>query len=390
MVRNGVQNGSRCAQLCVLLIAFSCSHTTPYYRADLVPLVEPELDTAEISHRVILIGDAGNPLEEEPVLRTLGHWAGILPQQTTVVFLGDNIYENGMPAAAAAGRREGERRLVAQLGPVAAAGARALFIPGNHDWGPGGERGLAAIVRQQEFIDRELGHREGFLPRDGCPGPHAVDLPSAGHADATRLIAIDTNWWFAAEEIPPSCGNNSRGAVLAELGRLAGEPGPARVILLAHHPLKSHGVHGGFFDWKDHLFPLTRVRRWLWLPTPLIGSLYPIARGSLIVSPQDIRSSDYAAMIDDLSRALRSHRPLIFASGHEHSLQVMTGGDAARYAVVSGLGSSRKASAVSHGSDTLFAHLKPGFVVIDVTVSGDVLLRVVEPHEEEPVFAKWL
>ncbi len=387
---HSVQSRSRGALLCVLLTAFSCSHTAPYYRADLLPLVEPELDAAEISQRVILIGDAGNPLVEEPVLHTLGHWAGLMPQKTTVVFLGDNIYESGMPEATAGGRREAERRLMAQLGPVASAGARALFIPGNHDWGPGGKRGLAAVIRQQEFIDRELGHREGFLPRDGCPGPHAVDVPSPRHPDRTRLIAIDTYWFLAAEEIPQWCRQNNRDSVLAELGRLVGEPGPARVILLAHHPLKSHGVHGGFFDWKDHLFPLTRVRRWMWLPIPVIGSLYPIARSSFVASPQDLRSSEYSRLVDDLSRALRPHRPLIVAAGHEHSLQVMEGGSAARYAVVSGLGSSRKATAVGHGSDTLFAHLKPGFVVVDVTLSGAVLLRVVEPHKEKPVFTKWL
>ena len=347
-----------------------------------------QLEAPELSQRIILIGDAGVALEGEPVLRTLGEWATLAPERTTVVFLGDNIYESGMPDAAASDRAESERRLLAQIRAVSVSGAGALFVPGNHDWGHGGAEGLAAILRQQSFVDATFDDSTSFLPRNGCPGPVALDIAGSGGAGATRLIAIDTQWWFE-DGIPPSCEHDSRDSAVTELARLAAGAAPAHVVIVAHHPLRTHGIHGGFFDWKDHIFPLTRKVRWLWLPVPVVGSLYPIVRGSIYPTSQDLASREYTAMIDDFTEALSPHRPLMFAGGHDHSVQVMDGGAATRFAVVSGLGSSLKATAVGSGPETLFAQVRPGFVVLDQTPDGDVLLRVVGPRNGI-VFAKWL
>jgi hypothetical protein len=68
-----------------------------------------------------------------------------------------------------------------------------------------------------------------------------------------RLIVLDTHWWFS-DGIPTSCEQDNLASVLAKLEKLAAEAGPAPVVVVAHHPLRTHGVHGGFFDWRDHLF----------------------------------------------------------------------------------------------------------------------------------------
>ena len=75
----------------------SCSHFSPYYRADR-PRSVPAIDDAEVDYRLLLVGDAGEPaLNGEPTLRLLRYRVGLLPERTSVVFLGDNIYERGMP-----------------------------------------------------------------------------------------------------------------------------------------------------------------------------------------------------------------------------------------------------------------------------------------------------
>ena len=73
-----------------------CSHTTPYYRADVAGQALPGEDLA---FRVILIGDAGAPRPGEPVLATLKAWARRDPDRTLVAFLGDNVYEDGFSGA---------------------------------------------------------------------------------------------------------------------------------------------------------------------------------------------------------------------------------------------------------------------------------------------------
>ena len=49
--------------------------------------------------------------------------------------------------------------------------------------------------------------------------------------------------------------------------------------------------------------------------------------------------------------------------------------------LVSGLGSSTKATGVGHSDDTLFAHEHPGFMALDITAE-QIWLSVVEPVGE--------
>jgi hypothetical protein len=360
-----------------------CSHLSPYSRPGLSPA--PTLAPAgdQLRQRVLLIGDAGKPQQGEPVLRVLEQWAGQTPGRTTVVFLGDNVYEKGVLAPEHPGHAQSAGYLQAQLDAVRRSGARAFFVPGNHDWGKGGEGGRAALARQEELVRRELPGSGGLWPAAGCPGPAALDL------DGLRLIALDTQWWLQREPVSAAhCPCPDSAAVLAELARLLASAGDRQVLVLAHHPLATHGPHGGFLDWRDHLFPARRLHRRLWVPLPVLGSLYPLTR-KLRPSPQDLASPPYRAMRAALRGVLSRHPPLLYAAGHDHNLQVLEGDAASAFYLVSGAGAAVKMTAVTHGDDTLFAHLHPGFMAVDLLRDGRVLLRAVEPGPGV-VFSRWL
>jgi len=97
-------------------------------------------------------------------------------------------------------------------------------------------------------------------------------------------------------------------------------------------------------------------------------------------------------MVQQFTTTLRTKKPLIYASGHEHSLQVLQGSDIAHSLLVSGAGS--KTTKVSHGLETFFAHEHRGFMEVDFLLDSSVFLRVVEPREGTTagfiVFAQWL
>src|SRR5262247_3592001 len=83
--------------LLVVCLAAACTHFSPYYRKKLARAV-PVAENEQIDHRLLLIGDAGDPDRAgEPTLQLLAHQVALLPERTTVVFLGDNAYERGMP-----------------------------------------------------------------------------------------------------------------------------------------------------------------------------------------------------------------------------------------------------------------------------------------------------
>ena len=374
-----------------LLVLIGCSHKIPYYSRT-VPDAQKgdvEVDPAAIKYRIILIGDAGDPKkgEVEPVLKTLGEWAKKLPKRTSIVFLGDNMYSNGLIED---NRGEVYCRLGPQLGAVIENQACGLFIPGNHDWDKGGKHGYSAVMAQEDFINKHLGAQSqcghpAFLPEEGKPGPRRLELPTT--APVVRLVVLDTQWWLHKEHYKPP--ENPK-AVIAELKTQLMTELP--VIVVGHHPIKTHGSHGGFRDWQAHLFALVDWKKWCWLPTPILGSLYHFIDWHFRLSEQDTNGKDYKYMINQLNEAFSVSGKtslLIYAAGHDHSLQVLKG-NSTDYLLVSGAGSSNKLSGVTDGDNTSFAHEYTGFMVVDFLENSHVLLRVVEPDAKGIHFHQWL
>lgn len=373
--------------LLFLVLGIGCSHVNPYYSSEDLKPSNIIIEKEQIKSRILLIGDTGQPQKNEPGLVKLSQWASFSPEKTTVLFLGDNIYPSGMPEESHSRRAEAERRLTAQIDVIRESGADGIFIPGNHDWADNGSSGRAAVIRQADFINSILFGEENFLPLNGCPDPAIVDV------DGARIIILDTHVWYEdePEDVFADCPSSSPEKVYQQLRQIIVETPPDLDILVAgHHPLVSYGPRGGHFFWKDHLFPLTRLVSWLWIPLPVIGSLYPIGRSTIFKDRNDAGSVYHKKMKAQLTEAFSPKKPLLYAAGHDHNLQVSEGGAVADYLVVSGGGLQKKLYDVGHGDETLFAHSNAGFMVIDFLNDGRILLRVVEPADTEVILELWL
>jgi len=376
-----------CIVQAVQLTSAGCSHTKPYYHST-VPNTEKRESPSQggLRYRVLLLGDGGAPGTDEPVLKTLTDWARKDAAKTSIVFLGDNMYPEGMTERK---RHEAETRLVPQLVVLRKSGAHGVFIPGNHDWANGGVGGYQALLKQEQFIKDTLpSGLPNFLPTGGSPGPIALDLPTAN--PVVRLIVLDTQWWLHQHEKPQRLPQG----IIEELVTLLATELP--IIVVGHHPLQTYGLHGGYFDWKAHLFPTRFVKKWLWIPLPILGSVYLYGKQYLYTSDQDIGGKRNKNMVAQLNRAFSSRQApdgvpplLIYASGHEHSLQVLKG-DSVDYLLVSGSASHQKVTGVMSGENTLFAHQHSGFMAVDFFDSGQVLLQVVEPEGKGVLFHRWL
>ncbi|MDE0427817.1 MAG: metallophosphoesterase [Candidatus Poribacteria bacterium] len=367
------------------LTGAGCSHTKPYYHPNIPEIERSNTETEGVlRYRILLLGDGGEPKQGEPVLQTLSEWGGKDATKTSIIFLGDNMYPEGMTARR---KHEAPERLAPQLSVIKTAGVHGLFIPGNHDWAGGKAEGYSALLAQEQFINDALSGEINFLPSGGSPGPVALELPKAN--PAVRLIVLNTQWWLHQHEKP----EKSPEKIIEELVALLDTELP--VIVVGHHPLETYGPHGGFFDWKSHLFPLRDVKEWLWVPVPILGAAYPYWRKYLYKSDQDIRGERNKNMVRQLNSALSTRKStnhpslLIYASGHEHSLQVLKG-DIMDYLLVSGAAATRKVTEVSSGKNTLFAHQHTGFMAMDFFTDGKILLRVVEPEGKDVVFHRWL
>ncbi|MBI4501678.1 MAG: metallophosphoesterase [Gemmatimonadetes bacterium] len=353
------------------------------------PVPRPPLH--EVAATVLLIGDAGEPASDgEPVLQAVEREIGTAGARTTVVFLGDNIYPGGLPDSAASDRAEAERKINAQIDLARATGARAIFVPGNHDWDNGGQEGWERIRREAQYVRVRGGDRVSFAPEGGCPGPTVMDAGAR-----LRLVLLDTQWWLhngpRPEHPDSNCPADSSGEVMDSLRAALAGAGARRVMVLAHHPLVSGGPHSGHFEWKDHIFPLHNLVHWLWLPLPGLGSLYPLVRGSG-VSPQDMQNGRNKAMRQQLEQVFQQYPPLVYGSGHDHNLQVLKG-TSAEFLLVSGGGFYGRPYPVTSKGGTLFATSAKGFMRLDVLTDGRMRLGVIAVHGGDIVteeFSLWL
>ena len=375
-----------CIVQAVQLTIAGCSHTKPYYHPDIPDSAKHDGKAeGKLRYRLLLLGDGGAPKPDEPVLKTLEEWAKKDATNTSIVFLGDNMYPEGMTERK---KHEAATRLTPQLTVVKTTSVHGLFIPGNHDWASGRAEGHNALRAQEELINDALAGESNFLPSGGSPGPVVLELPKTD--PVLRLIVLDTQWWLHQHEKP----KKSLEKVIEELVGLLDTELP--VIVVGHHPLESYGSHGGFYDWKAHLFPLRFWKKWIWVPIPIVGSVYPYARWHLHRSDQDMNGARNKNMVAQLNRAFATRKSppqgpslLIYTSGHEHSLQVLKGA-VTDYLLVSGAAASQKVTEVMSGDSTLFAHQHTGFMAIDFLDDGKVLLRVVESEGKGVLFHRWL
>lgn len=334
-------------------------------------------DTAEAV--VYLIGDAGAATRESPVLVALKK--DVIERarhsEVVVVFLGDNVYEKGLHPPSHPDHEQEVERLEAQIEVLRGAGARGVFIPGNHDWGYSDERGLEQIKRQEEHIVAAA--REdvniSMLPAAGCPGP--VLLP----VGRTVLLALlETDLWLRDDLPGPECAYTSTDESLEGLRAALNENAAGenrQVLVLAHHPLETYGRHGGHYSTKEKIFPATELWDPLFIPLPFV---YPLVR-KIVGSPQDLSSSRNEEMRDQLIRVFLEfpQQPLVYAAGHDHSLQVLDGREyGVRFSLVSGAGS--RLTPVGDRDALFTAGEKDGelgYMRLEFMREGGVLLSVV-------------
>jgi hypothetical protein len=327
-----------------------------------------ELAPAEIETTVFLIGDAG-----EPDPRTVGApldsmavQAAVAPERTVVVFLGDNVYPHGIPEAGRAEWADARRRLDAQVRSVPPGGT-GIFVAGNHDWASTGPFGLEAVRLQEQLLAELAGNRViRMLPGNGCPGPVSLDV------GRLRLVTLDTQWWlhnYIVRDDASDCPTTVA-AVTGALREQVRPPGDGRVVVVAaHHPLMTGGMHGGY-----------------------CGISGPVRRFG--GRSQDIISSANRRMRDSIESAFAGQPPLVFAAGHDHNLQVLRGGRNVDYVLVSGAGSQSKAACAVRLRESYFvSQHRGGFMRLDILRGGGVLLRVYDYSSRGAgglAFSRWL
>ncbi len=309
--------------------------------------LDPLPDSSLVESVVFLLGDPGMArMETHPVLprlqRDVEAWSRRLggEGEVRVVVLGDILYPAGLNPPSHPSRESDSLRLTSQIATVGGAyadtsGARAFFLPGNHDWGQQEDvAGARRLERLADFLEAWDGPARGRVelhPEPGKGGPVVVDL-----GDHLRLILLDTAWWLLGRD------PGETGEVLAGMRSALETAGDRHVVVAAHHPLQTGGPHGIGVDLGSFL-----------------GVRALLKNAGILL--QDLDSRPYSALRTGLLRIFDDvGRPDLFVGGHEHSLQVFDAGvSGAERALV--LGSASKLTGVAAAPGMLFGRSEPGY-----------------------------
>ncbi|MEM6516903.1 MAG: metallophosphoesterase [Bacteroidota bacterium] len=319
---------------------------------------ENKLPNKKIERTIYLVGDAGkSPMGGMSKALTVFN-KHILNRKTKddyVVFLGDNIYPSGMPKKGEEGRVEAENSLNAHGLAVQGFDGEVVVIPGNHDWYSDGPKGLR---RQEKYIDSLIG-KNTFQPEKGCP------LEDIDITENIKLIIIDTEWylenWNDHPTVNDNCEIKTRERFFIELEGELKKAQNKTIILAMHHPMYTNSTHGGIYAASKHLYPFQSK-----IPLPVIGSLITQIRTQGGVSIQDRYNERYNELMDRIETLTYDSDKLVFASGHEHTLQYNLNERTKQ--IVSGAGA--KESKVSLANTGQFVYGKQGFAELIVYEDG--------------------
>ncbi|WP_241448739.1 metallophosphoesterase [Aquimarina pacifica] len=343
------------------LLFASCATYQPQYE---VKSNDQKLPQKEIEKSFFLIGDAGNAEINEST-EGLSLLTKVLDTTQSkddyLIFLGDNIYPEGMPQKESAARALSEHRINAQIEAQESFDGTTIFIPGNHDWYANGVEGLR---RQEKYVVKEMKRKDSFLPAKGCP------LESIEVSDKIHLLVLDTQWYLANWDKNPTINDNcdikTRNKFFLEIEGELKKHSKKTIVVAMHHPMFTYGPHGGKFSFDKHIFPSKKK-----IPLPILGSLVALMRSQGGVTTQDISNKHYNSLMRRLSIMTQGMDRVVFVSGHEHSLQYIDSEQGKQ--IVSGSGS--KVSAVSLGKDGLFSYPGQGFSVLDIYRDGSSSVR---------------
>lgn len=323
------------------------------------------------SHTFYLIGDAGNTTNPAAVrtLELLKKQLDTTDKNSTLVFLGDNIYPKGMPVAKNSSKRaEAEQKLAIQLEVAKSFKGKTIFMPGNHDW----YNGLDGLNEQEQFVKEYLDDKKAFLPRNGCP------IETVKINDQIGLIVVDSEWflqdWDKHPTMNDNCDIKTRLEFLDELKSEINKNQNKFTILAIHHPLMSHGPHGGKYSLKKHLYPIKNT-----IPLPFVGSLINFLRKTTGASPQDLQNKQYQYLVNMIKPMIQNRENILVVSGHEHNLQYIESNGVKQ--VISGAASKREAAKAIGTNDFSFGGY--GYCQLDVFYNNSALLTYYSSEENE-------
>ncbi|MBU2995527.1 hypothetical protein KO500_03745 [Cellulophaga baltica] len=290
-----------------ILITFILNSCATFKLQENKAFVTKTPSNKKIKHTFYIAGGMGDLVNGAPnAIQALKKELANANANSTLLFTGDNVskYKDNW---------ENDKKLIRQ--EVALASnfkGNTIFIPGNNEWKSYNTRDVEKI---EDFLDEFDADDIKFFPKNACPIEHKVIN------DDLDLILIDSNWfisnWSQLENINKKCSEiNTRRRFLEEVEGYINDGQGKNIVIAMHHPIFSNGKYAGKETFKTHM-----------TPAPIIGTVLNTVSEYGGFSSDDLMSRKYEFLRMILSSLAKASDRITFVSGHEESLQYLTGGN---------------------------------------------------------------
>lgn len=267
---------------------------------------------------------------------------------------------------------------------------KVFFVPGKEEWDQGSKKGLKHVRFCGEIIEDALERGNIFLPDYGCPGPIEIQL-----SKTTVLILFDSQSWLhpwnrveSKREEPffkEECDMEGDSDFFIRINDAIKRNSNKHVILATYHPIYSSGHHGGKFGLKTHIYPLTVHNSNLFVPLPLIGSMY-VGYRKLMGNPKDLSHYKYRKFRQTIEDVLKNKKNLIYTASLEKNLQYRNKENI--HHIISGSG--QMPVYVNQNSKSDYAQKEKGFAKIELYNDGKAELYFYSSKSGQPLYHKIL
>jgi len=241
-----------------------------------------------------------------------------------------------------------------------------IIIPGDRDWADSGPDGWKNVRNLQKLIKDQNISTVIWALKKGCPGPEIISL-----TPDISLVTINTQWWNHPHQKPgpadADCKISTTNDFKEELEDIIDDESAGNLLIAGHFPILSLGEYGGHFSVKSHLFPLTELADFLYLPLPFVGSFYPSYRKN-IGAIKDISNEYFESFRKLMGNIITHHQSLIYLSGHEYNLQILK--EEENYFINSG--SPDRPGYTSSDKDALYSKSVTGLIELIYYKNGEI------------------
>ncbi len=296
---------------CILTVCISIINACATYAPQFSET--PSLDKVsnsgkKVAHSIYIAGGYGNKNQggTYPSFSLLAKELNKASEESTLIFTGDQISPKE-------GAWELDKDLLdAHLKLIQNFKGNTIFLPGNNEWK---SFKSGKVERVEDYIKDLDNERIHFYPENACPIEQVVIN------DQLDLILVDSKWfisnWSRVEDINKKCTDiTTRRRFLEELEGYINDGQDKNIVIAMHHPIFSNGKYAGRESLKNHLTPL-----------PLIGTLMHGIWELGAFSPDLLNSRRYNYLRILVSALAKASDRITIVSGHEESLQYLTGGD---------------------------------------------------------------